>query len=168
MTLAQIVFLAGIFVLVVVGLLGMACWCGRTSLGSAALTGRQVPGHGGGDADQRWLKRIADLTAPVSKLAAPEEGFEKSAIKLRFTHAGIRNPTAPSAFFGIKSVLTLGLPLIAYATAESLDALPKGNNCCWCCLLLAALGYYGPNIVLNSMVNRASARSSRAFPMRWT
>ena len=57
--------------------------------------------------DTGWLKFVADLTRPISELASPEEGYEQSSVKLRFVHAGIRNPAAPTAFFGIKTVLTL-------------------------------------------------------------
>ena len=165
MTLAQIVFLAGIFLLVVVGLLGIGILI-RPSAASDRLRSLdpKVPGQVVETLGQRWLKRIASLTAPVSKLAAPEEGFEKSAIKLKFTHAGIRNPTAASAFFGIKSVLTLGLPLIAYGLLNLFDALPKGNNLLLVLLLLAALGYYGPNIVLNSMVQSRQREIFESFP----
>jgi tight adherence protein C len=165
MTLAQIVFLAGIFLLVVVGLLGIGMLV-RPSAASDRLRSldTKVPGQVVETFGQRWLKRIANLTAPVSKLAAPEEGFEKSAIKLRFTHAGIRNPTAASAFFGIKSVLTLGLPLIAYGLLNLFDALPKGNNLLLVLLLLAALGYYGPNLVLSSMVQSRQREIFESFP----
>jgi tight adherence protein C len=165
MTLAQIVFLAGIFVLVVVGLLGVTALL-RPSATSERLRGMDEAARGPvvETLAQRWMKRIAALTQPVAKLASPEEGFEKSAVKLKFTHAGIRNPSAPSAFFGIKSVLTLGLPLIAFGLLNLFDALPKANNLLLLLLLLAALGYYLPNLVLNSLVKSRQREIFESFP----
>jgi len=111
-----------------------------------------------------WLKFVADLTRPISSLAAPEEGYEKSSVKLRFVHAGIRNPSAPAAFFGLKTALTLGLPLFGFAALAFTDTQPKGNNLLLLLLLLAAVGYYAPNLVLNNMVKRRQREIFENFP----
>ena len=112
----------------------------------------------------RWVKLVADLTRPVSQLASPEEGFEQSSLKLRFVHAGIRNPAAPTAFFGIKTVLTLGLPLVGFGLLAVSGSSLKTNNLLLALLLLAALGYYAPNLVLNRMVKRRQREIFENFP----
>ena len=114
--------------------------------------------------DTGWLKFVADLTRPISELASPEEGYEQSSVKLRFVHAGIRNPAAPTAFFGIKTVLTLGLPLFGFAAMAFTGSQPKGNNLLLLLLALAAAGYYAPNLVLNSMVKRRQREIFENFP----
>ena len=115
--------------------------------------------------DTGWLKFVADLTRPISELASPEEGYEQSSVKLRFVHAGIRNPAAPTAFFGIKTVMTLGLPLFVFAAMAFTGSQPKGNNLLLLLLLaLAAAGYYAPNLVLNSMVQRRQREIFENFP----
>jgi len=112
----------------------------------------------------RWLERMAQLTRPISQLSAPEEGFERSSIKLRFANAGIRNPAAPAAFFGIKTLLTLGLPLGAFAVIALTGATTKGNNLMMLLLLLAAIGYYLPNLVLNNLVAKRQREIFENFP----
>ncbi len=165
MSLTQLIFLAGVFVLVVGAILAVVQLL-RPSAAQERLRDldRGVSTPGAQSAGQRWLQRVAELTKPVSKLAAPEEGFEKSNIKLRFAHAGIRMAAAPSAFFGIKTVLTLGLPLIGYSLAAASGHMPKGNNVLLLLLSLAALGYYLPNIVLSSMVQSRQREIFESFP----
>ena len=114
--------------------------------------------------DTGWLKVVADLTRPISELASPEEGFEQSSVKLRFVHAGIRHPSAPTAFFGIKTALTLGLPLFGFAALAFTGAQPKGNNLLLMLLGLAAVGYYAPNLVLNTLVKRRQREIFENFP----
>jgi tight adherence protein C len=125
--------------------------------------------HGGEEsgtigAGERWLHWLAEVTRPVSKLAVPEEGFENSNLKLRFAHAGIRNPSAPTAFFGVKAALTLALPLIAYVLLGPSGNLPKGSALLELLLALAAGGYYAPNFVLWRMVKSRQREIFESFP----
>ena len=163
MTLTQILFLVLVFV-VVMAMAGGVLFLlrpneARMRLRQLVADERPDAGRGAG-----WMKMIADLTRPISELSAPEEGFEKSSVKLRFVHAGIRNPLAPTAFFGLKTALTLGLPLVGFGVLAFTGSLPQGNNVLLLLLLLAALGYYAPNIVLNSMVKRRQREIFENFP----
>lgn len=163
MTLMQILFLVLVFV-VVVAMAGGVLFLlrpneARVRLRQLVADDRPDPARSEG-----WMKVVADLTRPISELAAPEEGFEKSSVKLRFVHAGIRNPSAPTAFFGLKTALTLGLPLVGFAVLAFTGSLPQGNNVLLLLLVLAALGYYAPNIVLNSMVKRRQREIFENFP----
>jgi len=94
----------------------------------------------------------------------PEEGFEKSSIRLRFVHAGIRNATAAAAFFGIKTLLTLGLPLLGFVTLTLSGSPLKGNSLLFMMLILAAVGYYGPNMVLSHLVKVRQRDIFESFP----
>ena len=163
MSLLQIGFLALIFV-VVVTLAGAVMLLLRPNEARQRLRQLVAAEQVQPDRDTGWLKFVADLTRPISELASPEEGFEQSNIKLRFVHAGIRNPSAPTAFFGIKTALTLGLPLIGFAALAFVGSQPKGNNLLLMLLLLAATGYYAPNLVLNSMVKRRQREIFENFP----
>lgn len=163
MTLMQILFLVLVFV-VVVAMAGGVLFLlrpneARLRLRQLVADERPEPGR-----DAGWMKVVADLTRPISELAAPEEGFEKSSVKLRFVHAGIRNPSAPTAFFGLKTALTLGLPLVGFAALAFTGSLPQGNNVLLLLLVLAAVGYYAPNIVLNGMVKRRQREIFENFP----
>lgn len=163
MSLLQIGFLALIFV-VVVTLAGGVMLLLRPNEARQRLRQLVAAEQVQPDRDTGWLKFVADLTRPISELASPEEGFEQSNIKLRFVHAGIRNPSAPTAFFGIKTALTLGLPLIGFAALAFVGSQPKGNNLLLMLLLLAATGYYAPNLVLNTMVKRRQREIFENFP----
>jgi tight adherence protein C len=165
MSLAQLVFLAGVFVLVVGAVMAVVLMV-RPSAAQQRLRDLE---RGSGDptaapTGQRWLQWVADMTKPLSQLAAPEEGFEKSNMKLRFAHAGIRNATAPSAFFGIKAVLTLAMPMVGYLVAAFTGEVPQGNNLLLLLLSLAALDYYGPNIVLGNLVKKRQREIFESFP----
>lgn len=127
-----------------------------------ALTGDATRrGAGGGE---RAMQVVADLTKPIGKLSMPEEGFEQSSLKLRFTHAGIRNPVAPAAFFGLKTLLTLGLPLAGFVLMSMSGEAPRGASLAMLLLVLASIGYYGPNIVLNKLVGARQREIFESFP----
>jgi len=163
MSTMQMLFLALVFVVVMATAAGLLALLqpseARSRLRNLVAGESAEPERNAG-----WLKFVADLTRPISDLAAPQEGFEKSSVKLRFVHAGIRNPSAPIAFFGLKAALTLGLPLLGFATLTFTGTQPKGNNLLLLLLLLAALGYYAPNLVLNSMVKRRQREIFENFP----
>ena len=159
----QLAFLALIFVVVVAGFLGVSALlrpdAARQRLTTLVADGSQRP-----VVADRWMRWVADLTRPISKLSMPEEGFEKSSIRLRFLHAGIRNATAPAAFFGIKTLLTLGLPLVGFVLLTLTGSPLKGNNFLLAMLGLAAMGYYGPNMVLSHLVSTRQREIFETFP----
>lgn len=165
MSLMQIVFLTGIFVLVVGGVMAAVTLL-RPSDAQVRLRRLEhdATGPSGAPERQDWLEWVARATRSIGKLATPTEGFEQSNLKLRFAHAGIRSANAPAAFFGIKAVLTLALPLLGYALTAMTGALPKGNSLLLMLLALAALGYYAPNVVLSRMVRARQLDIFESFP----
>lgn len=159
----QLLFLALVFVVVVAGALGVA-----TLMRPDAARQRLMGIHDGVEhrspVGNRFVGWVAAVTRPISKLSMPEEGFEKSSLKLRFVHAGIRNATAAAAFFGIKTLLTLGLPMLGFVGMTLAGSPLKGNSLLLMMLLLAALGYYGPNIVLSHLVKVRQREIFESFP----
>jgi tight adherence protein C len=85
-------------------------------------------------------------------------------VKLRFVHAGIRGSTAAPTFFGIKTILTLGLPLLGFVCLILAGSSLKGNSLLMTMLVLAAAGYYGPNMVLSHMVKTRQREIFESFP----
>lgn len=163
MTSVQLAFLGLIFVVVVAGFLGAAALV-RPNEARQRLTGLVADTSPHPPAKHQWLQWVANLTRPISKLSMPDEGFEKSSIKLRFAHAGIRSSVAPSAFFGIKTLLTVGLPMVGFALFTAFGSPLKGNNFLLTMLGLAAIGYYGPNLVLSHMVKVRQRDIFESFP----
>jgi tight adherence protein C len=159
----QLAFLGLVFIVVVAGCLGIAALM-RPDAARQRLTGLSVRDDEPSPGKLRVLRWIANVTRPVSKLSMPEEGFEKSSVRLRFVHAGIRGTTAAPTFFGLKTILTLGLPLLGFVLMTLTGSAPKGNALLLVVLLLAAAGYYGPNMVLSHMVRTRQRAIFEAFP----
>ena len=159
----QLVFLGLVFVVVVAICLGASALL-RPNVARQRLIGLVADTPQRPQAKDGWLRWVAKLTQPISKLSMPEEGFEKSSIRLRFAHAGIRNAAAAPAFFGVKTLLTLGLPLLGFVLLTLSGSPLTGNTLLFAMLALAALGYYGPNLVLSQRVAARQRDIFESFP----
>jgi len=164
MTGAQLLFLLIVFVVV----------CALVSMGFAlfapgALQAR-LAGFMRGRADNGkaegsgWAERVAHAVRPLSKLSVPEEGWEKSALRTRFMHAGWRNPAAPALFFASKTLLALGLPAIAGLALALTPGSSSGTRILFVLLLAASFGYYLPNMVLTRLVLRRRQEIFETIP----
>ncbi|HEV8313905.1 MAG TPA: type II secretion system F family protein [Burkholderiaceae bacterium] len=162
MTVLEYGFLALVFVLVVGAVMGAVSLLAPSAAQARLRSLVLGHPHAGAPSQHRWAQWIAELTRPIGKLSAPAEGFEKSSLRLRFVHAGLRDASAPAAFFGLKSLLTLGLPLLGYALMAGTDW--RGNTLLALMLLLATLGYYGPNVVLGHLVATRQREIFETFP----
>ena len=114
-------------------------------------------------ASKQWVDRVAHATRSLAKLSLPEEGYESSALRRRFMNAGIRSASAPMAYFGLKTTLALGLPLIAFAVMRATNTPLKGTGLMFL-LLASAIGYYLPNYVLSKAVQRRQREVFESFP----
>lgn len=121
----------------------------------------------------RWL---AQWTKPLRRLAEPGAGSADDAAStphsgaitrsmvLRLAQAGLRHRQALAAFLGVKAVLALALPM-AGLTAITAAGMPvRGAVALGFLLLLATIGYYGPNAWLARRVRRRQQRIFEAFP----
>lgn len=97
----------------------------------------QVLGH-------RWNTVLERL----SKLSLPKDGWQSSSVHLKFLRAGIRGAYAPRIFYAIKSVLTLGVPLVLGLVVMPYTDLNL-NQSVLLLLMLAAAGYYLPEFYLD-------------------
>ena len=152
MSMLQMGFLLLVFVATVAVTIWVVQWAGGNA---AAERLKRVVGGGQASTQapaERWVERVAKATTPLAKLAAPEEGYEGSALRRRFVTAGIRNASAPAAFFGVKTALALGLPMLIFTTLTFAGSPLKGNTVLLAVLLAAAIGYYLPNLVLSRLV----------------
>ena len=159
----QLVFLGLVFVVVVALCLGASALL-RPNVARQRLIGLVADTPQRPQTKDGWVRWVARLTQPISRLSMPEEGFEKSSIRLRFAHAGIRNAAAAPAFFGVKTLLTLGLPLLGFVLLTLSGSPLTGNTLLLAMLALAALGYYGPNLVLSQRVAARQRDIFESFP----
>ena len=123
---------------------------------------------GGATADGRpqWMETIAKASAHVAKLSLPTDGWDKSALRIRFMNAGWRSPSAAAIYFAAKTVLALGLPLIALLMLSSLPGSVAHSLALIAALLmmLATLGYYLPNVVLARRIDRRQQEIFESLP----
>jgi tight adherence protein C len=171
----QIVLLAAMF-LIVFGLVLRALQLMRPdplkrrvqglSMPLAGSAGGSLAGSGNiglGD-DTKWSERIAQMSERVAKLSLPKDGWDRSALRRRFMHAGFRSASAPAYYFSAKTVLALGLPAAAlliaaprFAAGHTLDAL-------FVLLAASALGFYGPSVVLSRLTSYRQRIIVEALP----
>ena len=99
----------------------------------------------------------------MSKLSLPKEGWGRSQLRVRFANAGWRNPSAPTLYFGTKTALAIGLPLLALAVLSShLRAGPLRRT--GGLALAGAVGYYLPNGILSRKVEERQRAVFEEFP----
>lgn len=98
--------------------------------------------------DSTLLSTLVRVVDPISKLSLPSEGWETSPIFVSFLNAGWRNPHTPKLYFGIKTLLTFSLPIIAYLLIDRSVQADEPEQLVFMLCLAAAFGYYTPNIVM--------------------
>jgi tight adherence protein C len=164
MTSQQLLFLLIVFA-VVAGICLLAARLFMPSLMRHRLARMVAPGAGErAPAAPGWIERVAKVAKPFMKLSLPEEGWEKSPLRIRFMNAGWRSPSAPVFYFAAKTVLALLLPSLLAGLA-----LPQLNgkvDASFMLLVLgaAACGYYLPNALLARAVFLRQREIFEVFP----
>ncbi|GGY91142.1 type II secretion system F family protein [Pseudoduganella plicata] len=110
-----------------------------------------------------WLQRLAQLAEPLARLSVPAEGWEGSPVRLRFIHAGWRNPTTPGLFHAGKTALTVGLPLLLYLVLRH-DAERAASMTILWLVIAAACGYYLPDVILKRKIAERQREIFESFP----
>jgi len=117
--------------------------------------------EGVGDAE-----RPVDLTRfidPVSKYVVPAQADERDSTQRRLLQAGFRSRQAFRHFYGIKALLAVVLPLIAFVAARWAPQLST-NAVVFIVLFVAFIGVRLPDVVLNTLRARRIKRLRNAFP----
>lgn len=111
-----------------------------------------------------WVESIVKLARPLAKLSVPDEGWETSALRRRFMHAGLRAESAPVFFFALKTALAIAFPLIIWSIKGATGWDPKPQPFLTAMVVALALGFYLPNFVLNRLVEARQREIFEAFP----
>lgn len=158
----------GILILVFVATFGVAIWLlDRTSGNATSQRLKRVLGGVDGqdaEAPEQWLDKVARATKPLAKLSLPDAGYESSSLRRRFLNAGIRNSTAPVAYFGVKTALAFGLPLVAFVGLTVTRTPLHGVELLLALLVASAIGYYLPNYLLSKVIKRRQREIFENFP----
>lgn len=111
-----------------------------------------------------WVEKIVGIAGPLAKLSLPEEDWQNSPIRLRFINAGFRNKNAPLIYFAAKTLLALSFPGF-YLLAKGLGGFEEDFvNTLMTVLILAAIGYYLPNVILSRLVYVRKRELFENFP----
>lgn len=160
----SLVFLALIFLAV-----SLAVYASMTAFALTPASQRlnrlgQGEGPAGATPDSQWKIVAVRVARSLARLSIPSQGWEGSPLRIRFMNAGYRSRSAPIYFFAVKSFLVFGLPG-AFFLYSSTVALTMGSTArMFALLLLAAVGYYAPNLWLRDRIRRRQRELFEAFP----
>lgn len=162
MTTQAILFLAVVFVSIASLSAGVMWWLStsrvRQRLADTMAANIMV------ERSARWRERLTSVIQPLAKLSLPVEGWEGSAIRIAFINAGWRQSSAPVIFFGIKTLLALGFPLIALSLSGE-GLLASGvSRILFVLVGASAVGYYLPNLILRYKIADRQREIFESFP----
>ena len=162
MTMQAILFLVVVFVSIASLSAGLVWWLTTSRLRQRLAD--TIAANSVIERSVRWRERLASVIQPLAKLSLLAEGWEGSAIRIAFINAGWRHPSAPTIFFGIKTMLALGFPLIAL-TLSGEGLLASGvSRILFVLISASAVGYYLPNIFLRYKIADRQREIFESFP----
>jgi len=162
MTMQALVFLGVVFVSIASLSAGLVWWL-TTSRVRQRLADTMAA-HSVGERSARWRERMASVIQPLAKLSLPAEGWEGSAIRIAFINAGWRQPSAPTIFFGIKTLLALSFPLIVLTLSGEALLASGASRILFVLVGASAVGYYLPNLVLRYKIADRQREIFESFP----
>jgi tight adherence protein C len=144
-----------IFISVVCAAAGLYLWFAPTR----AEQRLQAAGAGG---EATWGETIVRISGPLARLSAPEGDWERSPLRLRFFHAGIRHPDARYVYFGAKTLLPLVMAGLTFFALRAAGQQPL--TLLFYVLLAALAGCYLPNVLLALLVRSRQREIFENFP----
>jgi tight adherence protein C len=100
------------------------------------------------------METVTKVSQHVAKLSLPKDDWDKSALRRRFANAGMRSEVAPAIYFAAKTLLALVLPALALLGVTLFAGPDAQKFLLMATLLMAALGFYLPNVVLSRLVEK--------------
>jgi tight adherence protein C len=114
------------------------------------------------DSSIDWRQRVVTAVRPLAKLATSKhEEWDDSLLRLRFLHAGYRNQTAATVFLAIKTATVITFPTLFLVFGPS--SLRLIFTAFWA-IVLAAVGYYLPDVVLRQKIANRQREILDNFP----
>lgn len=163
----QALVLSMIFLSVAGFVWGIGAWLSRDEATERRLDRLSKPTAAidkAAEAARPWQARVAKISAPIAWLSEPKEGWESSNFRVRFMHAGLRGPGWPVIFFGAKTFFTLALPGLLLLFGSIANRSTAAQATLLTLVLLAAFGYYFPNLVLMLMIRWRQREVLEALP----
>jgi len=110
-----------------------------------------------------WTETVIKVAGPLARLSIPEGDWESSPLRIRFLHAGIRNPDARFLYFGAKTLLPLTLAGLAFLVLRAANQV-DGMTLIFFVMLAALIGCYLPNIVIFLAIRSRQREIFENFP----
>ena len=114
--------------------------------------------------ESAWIQRIVKLSGQIAKLSLPVEGWEKSQMRVRFMNAGYRHESAPILFFAAKTLLTFAFPALYLLYSAISGSSMQPDSLLLMLGILAAFGYFLPNIFLQRRIAYRKREIFENFP----
>jgi tight adherence protein C len=114
--------------------------------------------------ESRWTRRFGAIVEPIARFARPSDSEEMSGLRARLMQAGWRGQSGPMLFFGTKAILALLLPFLALIVSQIFGIAVSGTGSMVLLVLIAAVGYYFPNVILSGRVRERRREIFEAFP----
>ncbi len=111
-----------------------------------------------------WVARIAKISSPLAKLSMPDEGWEKSPLRIRFMNAGLRSENVPVLYFSVKTILAVSLPVLLWLVLLVSGTALSSDSMLFSLLVAAAIGFYLPNFVIAQMVKARQLKVFESIP----
>ncbi|HEY6095273.1 MAG TPA: type II secretion system F family protein [Gallionellaceae bacterium] len=111
-----------------------------------------------------WVKKVVDIAGPLAKLSSPQGDWENSPLRIKFINAGIRNANAPTLFYAAKTVLPLIFTVVGYFGLRIAGTSLESNTLILFLLIIATVGCYLPNILLNRAIRNRKREIFENFP----
>ena len=162
MTMQAILFLVVVFVSIASLSAGLVWWLTTSRLRQRLAD--TIASNIVVERSARWRERLASVIQPLAKLSLPAEGWEGSAIRIAFINAGWRQPSAPTIFFGIKTLLALSFPLIVLALSGEGLLASGASRILFVLISASAVGYYLPNLFLRYKIADRQREIFESFP----
>ncbi|MDO9145780.1 type II secretion system F family protein [Rhodoferax sp.] len=163
----QIVILVLIFLAVTGLAMGATLWFGRDPALRQRLNQLVNPESKGEKsliAGSEWQARVIKAVGPMAKLSTPKVGWDESSLRVRFMQAGLRETAWPAIYFAAKTVLALLWPGL-FVLYQGLSAMQMtATNTILVLVLLTALGYYLPNVLLANLIKHRKREVEDALP----
>lgn len=164
MSAMQLLFLSAVFLAGFLGTLGLAHYfsprAGERRLRRLAPSAASAAAEG-----PDWQARIAQAVGPLAKLSVPAAGWDSSGLRLQLMRAGLRRPSAPAVYFGLKTILTILLPVLVFLAVASTGVKEvRIFGVSLGMLVAATIGYYLPALVLHVLISRRQLEIFEALP----
>ncbi|GER10228.1 type II secretion system F family protein [Variovorax boronicumulans] len=146
-----------VFLSVSLAVIGLAVWL-SPSRAAQRLQAVALP-----SGKSAWTETAVKLVGPFAHLSSPTGDADLSPLRVRFLNAGIRHPDAYLVYFGVKTLLPLGLAGLAFLALRAAGSEGGMTMMLW--LALAALaGCYLPNALLHLRIRARRREIFENFP----